>query len=88
MSPSARRKRRAYNAIAERRCKGVRCDELCALLELHGWECINSEGSHFIYAHQAYQGIVNLPKPHYSVEVLRTYCRQALGAIREVEGYE
>ena len=50
--------RRAYDTIAERRCKGVRFDELCALLKLHGWELLRVAGSHHIYAHEAYEGIV------------------------------
>jgi len=88
LSPSARRRRRAYDAVVERRCKGVRFGELCALLELHDWELIRTAGSHHIYTHPSYEGIVTLPRPHGGSDVRRTYCRQALAAISEVEGYD
>jgi predicted RNA binding protein YcfA (HicA-like mRNA interferase family) len=88
VSPSARRKRREFDAMMGRRCRGVSFDELCALLEMHGWELRSSEGSHFIYVHLHYEGIVSLPRPHHGSEVKRHYCREALRAIGEVEGYE
>ena len=88
MSPSAQRKRRAYDAIRERRCKGISFGELRGLLEMHDWEHIRTAGSHWIYAHPGYEGIVNVPQPHHGADVKRVYCRQALAAIGEVEGYE
>ncbi len=88
MTPSDRRRRRAYDAIAARGCRGIGFDAVCALLELHGWELDRIAGSHHIYRHNNYEGIVVLPRPHHGPELKRPYCRQALEAIAEVEGYE
>ncbi len=84
MAPSDRRKRRAYDAIAARDCKGVGFDEVCAVLELHGWELDRISGSHHIYRHEDYEGIISLPRPHGGAELKRIYCRQAMEAIAEV----
>jgi predicted RNA binding protein YcfA (HicA-like mRNA interferase family) len=87
MAPSAQRKRRAFDRIAQKRCRSVKFDEVCALLALRGWERIRVAGSHHIYTHPAYEGIVSLPEPHHGSEINRVYCRQALAAITEVEDY-
>jgi predicted RNA binding protein YcfA (HicA-like mRNA interferase family) len=83
------RRRRKFDRICQKRCKNVKFDELCSLLEMHDWTLDRiARGNHYIYVHPDYEGIVNIPKPHKDPDVKSVYCRHALRAIEEVAEYE
>ena len=85
---SETRRRRVYLTIRERRCRSVRFEEICNLLERYEWILHAVAGSHHIFKHKDYQGIVVIPRPHHGRHVGRRYCEQALEAIRELMGYD
>jgi len=88
MAPSDRRKRRS-DRIRQKRGKNTSFNELCSLLEAHGWTLERiARDNHYLYVHPDYEGIVNVPRPHQGSEVKSVYCRNALQAIKEVAGYE
>lgn len=86
---SPARSKKLFDKIRQKRCKNVRFDELCSLLEKHGWILHTiARNSHYIYVHTNYEGTVNVPKPHPGPDVKPFYCRRALSAIEEVAGYD
>jgi len=86
---SSEHHRRQFEKVLQKRCKNVGFDELCSLLEMHGWTLDRiARNNHYIYVHPDYEGIVNIPKPHRGSDVKPVYCRHALQAIEEVAGYE
>jgi predicted RNA binding protein YcfA (HicA-like mRNA interferase family) len=88
MTPSDR-PRRQFNRVRQKRGKNTGFDELCALLETHGWTLNRiARNNHYLYTHPDYQGTVNIPRPHQGSDVKPVYCRHALRAIEEVAGYE
>jgi predicted RNA binding protein YcfA (HicA-like mRNA interferase family) len=88
MTTSTRR-RKLYEKILRKRCKNVRFEDLCSLLEMYDWVLDRiARNSHYIYVHSDYEGIVNVPRPHDSPHVKSPYCRDALLAIQEVMGYD
>jgi len=44
-------------------------------------------GSHHIYTHPRYEGIITIPKPHRGADVKPPFCWQALKAIQEMVSY-
>lgn len=73
--------------IKDKRCKNVKFEELCSLVESYGFRIDRVTGSHHIYKHPAFQGIVNIQKPHHGSDVQPRICKQALSAIEEVIEY-
>ena len=74
---------RQLRKIREKRCKNVKFEELCSLVESYGFILDRISGSHHIYKRPGFQGIVNVQKPHGS-DVQPRICKQALKAIQEV----
>lgn len=73
--------------IRDKRCKNVKFDELCSLVESYGFELDRTRGSHHIYKYPRFQGIVNIQKPHHGSDVQPRICKQALDAVQEVIEY-
>ncbi len=73
--------------IKDKRCKNVKFEELCSLVESYGFELNRISSSHHIYKHQDFQGIVNIQKPHHGGDVQPRICKQALNAVEEVKEY-
>lgn len=71
--------------IKEKRCKNVKFRELCSLVESFGFVLDRVNGSHYIYKHSGYDGIVTIP--HHGGDVPRPFCWQALDAIEEILEY-
>jgi predicted RNA binding protein YcfA (HicA-like mRNA interferase family) len=85
---SPERCEREFERIRAKRCRNVRFDELCSLLEMHGWVLDRiARNNHYIFVHRDYLGIVSIPRPHRG-HVKLPYCKHALQAIEEVAGYE
>jgi len=70
--------------IQERRCRNVKFEELCSLVGSYGFALDRIRGSHHIFKHPGYTGIVNVQKPHPGGDVQPAICMQALRAIQEV----
>jgi len=64
----------------------IRFDELAKFMENHGFEMRPaSGGSHRVFCHPQYDGIVSVVKPHgRSDGVKRAYVRKALEAVDEI----
>ena len=87
--PASDRARRQYNRFRESRCKNVRFEKLCRLLEMYDWQLDRiAQNNHYLYVHTDYEGLVSILKPYRGPHVLRPYCLDALDAIAEVEGYD
>ena len=79
------RRQKLYEKIIGKRCKNVRFQDICKLLEMYGWVVDRvARNSHYIYVHPDYEGIVNIPRPHDGPTVKLPYCRNALRAIQEL----
>jgi predicted RNA binding protein YcfA (HicA-like mRNA interferase family) len=61
------------------RPRGVRFEELRALLEAYGWAVVRIRGSHHVFARAGQTLAVPLRRPH----VLATYVREALRLTEE-----
>ena len=82
VSSSQRRKR--LDRIRQRRCKSVRFDDLCWLLEAYGFVLDRTAGTHYTYTHALLERIITVHRPHNTSEVKRGYCKQVLKAIEDV----
>ena len=81
--------RKEFDKVSRKRGRNTKFDELCALLEMHGWTLHQiAKNNHYVFVHSGYEGTVNIPKPRGGGDVLPVYCRHALQAIEEVAGYE
>lgn len=80
------RKYKLYREIAQRRCKSTKFADVQRLLELHDWELKRISGSHHIFSHVGYMGVLSIPR--HGKHVKEIYCKRALRAIEEIEGYE
>jgi len=83
------RREKQLQRIDEKRCKNVKFEELCSLVESYGFMLDRTRGSHHIYKHPNpnFQGIVIIQKPHHTSDVQPRICKQALNAIQELIEY-
>jgi len=83
---SKTRRKKLFNKIDQKRCKSVRFDDLCTLVEAYGWVLHRiAKNNHYYYVHPDHaEAIINIAKPHQG-DVKRHYCRTALGIIQEFE---
>jgi hypothetical protein len=77
-------------AIRQKRCRNVRFDDLCSLVEKYGWVLDRiAKNNHYYYIHPEHPGIIiNIPKPHSGNEVKRVYCKTAIECIQEISEYD
>lgn len=87
MSPS---KEKLLQRIREKRCKAVRFDDLCSLVEKYGWVLDRiARNAHYYYIHPEHPNmIINIAKPHSGDEVKPVYCKKALELIEEIAEYD
>jgi len=60
----------------------LRFEEACRLAAAHGFSLARSRGSHFIYRHTRFSGLVNPPKVGAMAKAYQV--RQLLNALREL----
>jgi hypothetical protein len=83
------RLKKLYESVRNKKCRNVRFKELESLLLKHGWELHKiARNNHYLYAHPEFQGFVGVAKPHKGSDIKTVYCRNALKAIEEIEGYD
>jgi hypothetical protein len=87
MSPS---REKLFSRIREQRCKSVRFDDLCSLVQAYGWVLDRiAQNNHYYYIHPDYpELIINIAKPHRGNQVKRVYCKNALRCIQEIIEYD
>lgn len=76
------RREKQLRKIKDKRCRNVKVEELCSLVESYGFRIDRVKGSHYIYKRPGYEGIITIP--HHGSDVQPRICKQAINAIQEV----